>query len=433
MKNDLAIEISNLSKTYKLGAISTKTFFSDLKVFLKKFYLSAEKLDNDDQSNTIYALKKINLSINKGEILGIIGRNGAGKSTLLKVLSRITSPTFGEIRINGRVSSLLEVGTGFHPELTGRENIFLNGTILGMTTEEVKNKIDEIISFSQIEKFIDTPVKRYSSGMRVRLGFSVAAHLNSEILIIDEVLAVGDAEFQKKCLGKMNKIAENNRTILFVSHNMASVKSLCTRSIVINDGSIAYEGNVDDSIKYYLRSSNRLSQSKTKNKINHSVFRELLEFEKVVLKCKNGEIKDKFEKINDIIIEIYFNAFEEIKNPRFWVELDSEFGRVTKANMLVDGLSPGFVNGEGLIKLHFKNFKLSPQFFTLNIGLRDARGEAIASTINNAAGFSIIKENNKTNKNPNIADSFIKGSPILLPYEWEYKGNILRNKLLDVK
>ena len=431
MKNDVAIKITDLSKVYKLGSISTQTFFSDLKVFFKKLY-PYSKVNKIIQTNEIYALKNINLSINKGEILGIIGRNGAGKSTLLKVLSRITSPTFGEVRINGRVSSLLEVGTGFHPELTGRENIFLNGTILGMTSSEVKSKIDEIISFSEIEKFIDTPVKRYSSGMRVRLGFSVAAHLDSEILIIDEVLAVGDAEFQKKCLGKMNKIADNNRTILFVSHNMNSVKNLCTRSIVINNGSIIYEGNVDDSIKYYLKTSNISEATKKRKKINHTIFRELLEFEKVLLKDKHGEVRDEFEKIDDIIIEIYFNAFEKINNPKFWVELDSELGRVTKANMLVDGLSLEFIKGKGRLKLQFKNIKLSPQLFTLNIGLRDNRGEAIASTVNNVAGFTIIKENNKINKNLNIVDSFIKGAPVLFSYEWEYKGNILKNELQEV-
>ena len=196
-----------------------------------------------DDADIFWALKDINFEVKKGEVLGIIGKNGAGKSTLLKILSRITEPTGGRIEIYGRIASLLEVGTGFNPELSGRENVYLNGTILGMTKKEIDLKFDEIIDFSGVEKFIDTPVKRYSSGMKVRLAFAVAAHLDPEILIIDEVLAVGDAEFQKKCLGKMHDVAENEgRTVLFVSHNMSAVQTLCSRSVVLENGCLIFLG-----------------------------------------------------------------------------------------------------------------------------------------------------------------------------------------------
>ena len=205
-----------------------------------------------DKSEEFWALKDVNFEVNRGEVLGVIGRNGAGKSTLLKILSRITEPTEGRVTIEGRVASLLEVGTGFHPELTGRENIFLNGAILGMSRAETKNKFDEIVAFAEVEKFLDTPVKRYSSGMFVRLAFAIAAHLEPEILMVDEVLAVGDAEFQKKCLGKMGEVAGSGRTVLFVSHNLPAVTSLCTRALVLNRGKVIQQGEVEKAIATYL-------------------------------------------------------------------------------------------------------------------------------------------------------------------------------------
>ena len=235
--SDKAIIVEGLCKGYQLGSKKSK----NLRDALTNPFSSRKKIDD-----TFWALQDINFSINKGDAVGIIGRNGAGKSTLLKILSRITSPSKGRFEINGRVSSLLEVGTGFHPELTGRENIYLNGTILGMSRIEVKSKFDEIVAFIGVEKFIDTSVKRYSSGMYVRLAFAVAAHLEPEILIVDEVLAVGDAEFQKKCIGKMKDAsAKEGRTVLFVSHNMGTINQLCKKSILLKDGQIDLIGNSD--------------------------------------------------------------------------------------------------------------------------------------------------------------------------------------------
>jgi lipopolysaccharide transport system ATP-binding protein len=245
------IEISNLSKRYRIGV---KQNYYALRDSIAQFITQPFSLFKRDSGNDFWALKDISFSVKKGEIIGLIGTNGAGKSTLLKVLSRITPPTAGEVKLTGRVGSLLEVGTGFHPELTGRENIFLNGSILGMRGTEVKARFNEIVEFAGIEKFLDTPMKHYSSGMYTRLAFSVAAHLSSEILLVDEVLAVGDVEFQKKCLGKMDAIAKSGRTIIFVSHNLGALQQLCTKAVFLEQGRMKYVGNVDTAIVKYLAS-----------------------------------------------------------------------------------------------------------------------------------------------------------------------------------
>ena len=255
LKSDTVIKVENLNKIYRLGVMGGRTLSEDIQEWFrslkKKEKLSTAVSDSRTIGNLFTALSNINFEVAKGEILGIIGRNGAGKSTLLKLLSQITTPSSGEICIKGRIASLLEVGTGFHPELSGRENIYLNGAILGMTKAEINSKMKDIIDFSGIQSHMDTPVKRYSSGMKVRLGFAVAAHLEPEILVIDEVLAVGDMEFQRKCLGKMNEVANSGRTILFVSHNMSSVRNLCTKCMVLDEGKIIFIGDTDKAIELY--------------------------------------------------------------------------------------------------------------------------------------------------------------------------------------
>ncbi len=264
------IKVENLYKQYRLGQVSTGTLAHDINRWwhnlrgLEDPYEKVTALNNrtdNDESEYVWALQNINFEVKQGEVLGIIGKNGAGKSTLLKLLSKVTSPTKGNIKVNGRVASLLEVGTGFHKELTGRENVYLNGAILGMTKTEINRKFDEIVDFSGVGKYIDTPVKRYSSGMYVRLAFAVAAHLDPEIMIIDEVLAVGDIEFQKKCLGKMKDVSEGGRTVLFVSHNMAAVKTLCTRTILMNNGTIFKEGDTSQLIDDYIHINNNFSEN----------------------------------------------------------------------------------------------------------------------------------------------------------------------------
>ncbi len=283
MSDEVIIQVEGLGKRYRLGQQSSQRYTALRDVLTEKAkglfrVQSAKRKANGATSSALgssplartedlWALRDVSFSVRRGEVVGIIGRNGAGKSTLLKILSRITEPTEGRVRLRGRVASLLEVGTGFHPELTGRENIFLNGAILGMTKAEIKSKFDEIVAFAEIERFLDTPVKRYSSGMYVRLAFAVAAHLEPEILLVDEVLAVGDAEFQKKCLGKMQDVSRGGRTVLFVSHNMAAVQHLCLRAILLREGQLLLDGNTGEVIERYVSSTS--SDMETRVDLRH--------------------------------------------------------------------------------------------------------------------------------------------------------------------
>jgi lipopolysaccharide transport system ATP-binding protein len=276
MSNDVVIKVENLWKQYRYGTISHATLRKDIQSWWARirgkpdpnlpvdYEQSAKRKANGsnamlsapgamrEDDDRFWALQDINFEVKQGDVLGIIGRNGAGKSTLLKIMSRVTTPTRGQIKLKGRIASLLEVGTGFHPELTGRENIFLNGAILGMSKAEIKKKFDEIVAFAEIERFINTPVKRYSSGMYVRLAFAVAAHLEPEILLVDEVLTVGDAQFQKKCLGKMGEVAKEGRTVLFVSHNLTAIKSLCQQAVWLNDGQVVHKSDATGTVDEYL-------------------------------------------------------------------------------------------------------------------------------------------------------------------------------------
>ncbi|MEM6517337.1 MAG: ABC transporter ATP-binding protein [Bacteroidota bacterium] len=312
--SDIILKAENISKQYRLGLVGTGTLSHDLNrwwhrirgkedPFLKVGSVNDRSVKAD--SDYVWALKDINFEVKRGEVLGIIGKNGAGKSTLLKILSKVTSPTTGEIKTKGRIASLLEVGTGFHPELTGLENIYLNGTILGMSKREIKAKQEEIIDFSGCARYIDTPVKRYSSGMRVRLAFAVAAFLEPDILVVDEVLAVGDAEFQKKAVGKMQDISQGEgRTVLFVSHNMAAVKSLCTRALVLQNGIVVFEGDTDASVDFYLKGEldnlNSNIQVWTDNNMpNHENIK--LKSAKIFAKGKNEQ--DAITMADELILE----------------------------------------------------------------------------------------------------------------------------------
>ncbi len=318
---DIILKAENISKQYRLGQVGTGTLTHDLNRWWHEIrgkenpYLKIGETNDRStkgESDYVWALQDINFEVERGEVLGIIGKNGAGKSTLLKILSKVTAPTTGSIKYNGRIASLLEVGTGFNGEMTGRENIFLNGAILGMTKKEISSKIDEIIDFSGCERYIDTPVKRYSSGMYVRLAFAVAAFLEPDILIIDEVLAVGDAEFQKKAIGKMQDISKGQgRTVLFVSHNMAAVKSLCTRGIVLENGSVKYEGRIDDAIEKYLEDENITAHrvwDHFSGKKPKGDFIELIEA-KVI--NKDNKIAGNHSIYDDIRIEFTYEIFRD--------------------------------------------------------------------------------------------------------------------------
>ena len=307
------IKVENLYKQYRLGQVSTGSIAHDLNRWWHTArgkedpYEKITGVNNREESGSndyVWALQDINFSVKQGEVLGIIGRNGAGKSTLLKILSKVTSPTKGNIKVKGRIASLLEVGTGFHPELSGRENIFLNGAILGMTKSEIRSKFDEIVAFSGVEKYIDTPVKRYSSGMYVRLAFAVAAHLEPEILIVDEVLAVGDAEFQKKCLGKMKDASGEGRTVLFVSHNITAMKTLCERGIYLKNGEVALTSSIDEAVKNYL-SLTSLSSFQEINKGNDKIFINAIHF-------KDNGVNGNFDIDKELNIYIQFEVRDKL-------------------------------------------------------------------------------------------------------------------------
>ncbi len=336
------ISIENISKSYRLGLIGTGTLREDLQGWWHRVRglpdpnLKVDQMHQAIEGQTLWALQDVSLEVKQGEVLGIIGRNGAGKSTLLKILSRVTAPTSGRIRVKGRVASLLEVGTGFHPELTGRENIFLNGAILGMTKAEVTRKFDEIVAFSEIEQFIDTPVKRYSSGMYVRLAFAVAAHLDPEILVVDEVLAVGDVAFQKKCLGRMSTVAGEGRTVLFVSHNMQAVRQLCTRAVWLKKGALVMNGLAGDVVNEYLLDNATADDAETVKKQLQSFSPDpACRVDDVNIRQNGRDTRDILSG-ESVDVQIAYEIFHEVHGFHITIELlDSE------GTLIFDSLSNG--------------------------------------------------------------------------------------------
>lgn len=384
---DRIIQVNSISKYYKLGQYNNGTFFKDMQSMI------AEKLGKEDPNGKIgakarseledgfYALDNVSFDVERGSRIGIIGRNGAGKSTLLKLLSRITTPTKGEIIIRGRVASLLEVGTGFHPEMTGRENIYLNGAIMGMRRHEINRKIDDIIEFSEIGEHIDTPVKRYSSGMYVRLGFAVAAHLDSDILIADEVLAVGDAQFQKKAIGKLNDISTGEeRTVLFVSHQMNSVRSLCQKGIVLDHGKIVYQGDIEDCISFYQKDLYQISGTNDLSVYSNEFF-DLLEFEII---DKDGsviseavpndemhyvQIVFKMKKLHTAF-NIGYAVYDDCGTLMYWSYttdiLDTD-GKIRLGKNVIKGEIPAHFLNEGtysiriMSSIHFQEWLIDPE------------------------------------------------------------------------
>jgi len=331
--SDIAVKFENISKQYRLGKIGTGTLSHDLKrwwtvnvrgkadPYLKIGSVNDRSIKGD--TDYVWALRDINLEVRQGEVLGIIGKNGAGKSTLLKLISRVTTPTTGTIKARGRIASLLEVGTGFHPEMTGRENIFMNGSIMGMTKAEIIRKFDEIVDFAGVAKYIDTPVKRYSSGMTVRLGFAIAAHLEPEILVVDEVLAVGDAEFQQKALGKMKAISSGQgRTVLFVSHNMTAIANLSQYLCVLNNGTIDFEGEVSQGIEYYLNESKAASSNSSGVIRDHFSFPNDDDFELIDLQiCQNKKVGLEFYTNNTIDLNFYYLVKHRLSGLRVGFDL----------------------------------------------------------------------------------------------------------------
>jgi lipopolysaccharide transport system ATP-binding protein len=364
------------------------------------------------QQVDFWALKDVSFQIKQGEVVGIIGSNGAGKSTLLKILSRITVPSEGRIRIDGRIASLLEVGTGFHQELTGRENIFLNGAILGMTRAEIVRKFDEIVEFSGIEEFLDTPVKRYSSGMYVRLAFAVAAHLEPEILIVDEVLAVGDAAFQKKCIGKMGSFARSGRTILFVSHNMDAVRTLCQRAILFDSGKIRADGDVDSVVEDYFSRFSTGSGQQLRGA--HG-----LAIEKVVLKNDGGQETREFCPGEDLIIEITFDAQKCLERPYFTLAVRGQKGNCFTANMLLDGHRPKFLNGKGKISCRFKAIPLLPQRYAVQLAIKANNGKDVLMHYEDIGSFIVTADLVTYGFKGEFQTRVSEATSVVIPYEWQ--------------
>jgi homopolymeric O-antigen transport system ATP-binding protein len=413
---ELAIRVSDLGKRYLLGghqeayATLRETIVDVAHGFLKRVASPRRQL-RDRRDEEIWALRDVSLEVREGEVVGVIGRNGAGKSTLLKVLARITSPSTGRAEIHGRVGSLLEVGTGFHNELTGRENIYLNGAILGMRRKEIQRKFDQIVDFAELAKFIDTPVKHYSSGMYLRLAFAVAAHMETEILLVDEVLAVGDAAFQKRCLGKMEEAASAGRTVLFVSHNMAAVAGLCERAIWMEAGRIAADGPVDEVTDRYLT---KLSEGSFQF-INDAAG---LTIESVVLKDTRGDPRTHFRPADDLVVEIAYRASQPIRQPYLILVVYSALGPCFSANMLLDGHRPARLEGEGRIQCRFPSIPLLPQGYTIRMAIRKSDGKEQILRLQEVGSFTV---------GGNLADHGFhgefqalaaRGTPVTIPYEW---------------
>lgn len=329
MNSEVIINIEHVTKEYRLGAIGGGTLKGDLQSFMAKIKGKSDpnaKIGQGEYSKNqkFLALNDVNIKVHKGERVGIIGHNGAGKSTLLKLLSRVTAPSKGKISYNGRIASMLEVGTGFHPELTGRENVYLNGAILGMTKAEIDKKFDDIVAFAEMEKFIDTPVKRYSSGMYVKLAFAVAAHLDSEIMVMDEVLAVGDMKFQQKCLGKMGEVSEGEgRTVLYVSHNMNTIRQLCTRCVVLDHGTVVFDGDVERAIEIYMDNYADIKTDVSLADVKRPEYlgRKLkCEFERItVIEPEEGIVRNK----EPLLIEITWRCNVDIKDLKIRIEFSS--------------------------------------------------------------------------------------------------------------
>ncbi|MBD2201187.1 ABC transporter ATP-binding protein [Calothrix sp. FACHB-1219] len=423
--SDTVIRVENLGKKYIIGHQQQERYTALRDVITNKVKSLANvinpKFKNQNSQEEFWSLKDVSFEIKQGDRVGIIGRNGAGKSTLLKILSRITEPTQGSIKIKGRIASLLEVGTGFHPELTGRENIFLNGAILGMGKLEIQRKFDEIVAFAEIEKFLDTPVKRYSSGMYVRLAFAVAAHLEPEILIVDEVLAVGDAVFQKKCLGKMEDVGKEGRTVLFVSHNMATINKLCSKAILLVNGSLFYEGDTLNCIQKYLKLSNSNEQVQSLHeKRNNSPYPLTLnaKIENIKIISNNNVNPSILESEKPVLIETKILCTKTI--------LCSFYISITRDEQEVIWLCSGPISGKTYIlksgintiacQIHKLNLAIGD--YKMNIGLSVPNQEWI-DFIDNAYAFSI------ETFDPKMSGFNMKYGVFYVEHDWITQENLI--------
>lgn len=398
--SDVAIRVENLSKLYRIGAQqrhdTLRDTIADFRLKMtdsrrRRRNLPSSILDLPSETD-FWALKEVSFEVKRGEVVGIIGRNGAGKSTLLKILSRITEPTEGRAEIHGRVGSLLEVGTGFHPELTGRENIYLNGAILGMRRTEIAAKFDEIVAFSEIEKFLDTPVKRYSSGMYVRLAFAVAAHLEPEILLVDEVLAVGDATFQKKCLGKMGDVAQEGRTILFVSHNMSAIQRLCARSFLLEAGQIAAWGNTPEIVNRYVATDAYTATPRKWNDVSHMNRRGSGEAKFKAVSFSGSDRNLGYQPYTDGSLEMQLRITSDTSRSVGSIAVtiyDQYATKLVNADTLALGRPITLTSGENHFLIRIRQLHLNQGIYVLGLWMADPAG-GVLDYIESVLGFQVL-------------------------------------------
>jgi lipopolysaccharide transport system ATP-binding protein len=430
--SDIAIKVEDVGKLYRLGEVGTGTLSQDLKRWWAinrgkedPFAKIGEVNDRTQKgdSDYVWALKNISFEVKQGEVLGIIGRNGAGKSTLLKLLSKVTTPSTGSIKVKGRIASLLEVGTGFHPDLTGRENVFLNGAILGMTKAEVKKKFDEIVDFAGVERYIDTPVKRYSSGMYVRLAFAVAAFLEPEILIVDEVLAVGDAEFQKKCLGRMKDVSVNDgRTVLFVSHNIAAVSALCTQGLLLNNGRIEAQGQVDNVLKRYLQQKKLDANGRVVfngNEPERFGEKQFARWISLQLVNSDGNITEQFVMGEKMLIQLELDVLK----PSDEFEIGIGIGNLHEvySHYFVspwEGFTSLPKKGKTTLEVEVPRIQLFPGDYIITIWIC-VRGAYYDDAIHSAANFKV--EEGKINEHDTYFERFSKSTQVYVPTHWSIK------------
>lgn len=430
---DIAIRCEGLSKRYRIGEqerykalrdviadTATAPFRRLRHAISRNGHASGTSPSalSSSPSNTIWALDDVSFEVKRGEVVGIIGRNGAGKSTLLKILSRITKPTKGQAEIHGRVGSLLEVGTGFHPELTGRENIYLNGAILGMHKAEIDRKFDEIVAFAEVEKFIDTPVKRYSSGMYVRLAFAVAAHMETEILLVDEVLAVGDAQFQKKCLGKMSDVARHGRTVLFVSHNMAAVQSLCPRGVLLDGGKLTQDGNSDHIIAGYLTRVAETTAAVTDlrgHANRHQGCQPILSSVRIL--NSSGELTSSLYPGDDLILEFDLDSPFAINEPTLGVGVDNAMGaRMFSVMTHYSGCEWPKLESATTVRCTVPSVSLVPGRYLMSLSVGNTYN-TLMDAITHAASFS-IEENDYFGTGRSLTADL---GVVLAQSRWEFK------------
>ncbi len=407
-----AVEVKNLGKKYSLGEREKYLALRDLIVKAAKVPMNLLRGKKFRKKGEFWALRNVSFNVEEGEVIGIIGRNGAGKSTLLKILSRITEPTEGEVRLNGRISSLLEVGTGFHPELTGRENIYLNGAILGMRKKEIEAKFDEIVEFSGVEKFLDMPVKRYSSGMQVRLAFSVAAHLEPDILVIDEVLAVGDAEFQKKCLGKMGEVTQKSgRTILFVSHDMGAIQKLCNRTILLDHGEVKMIGDTRDVIREYMSLGKSMLEGTIDEAENRPGNKKWI-FETLKLFDNKDNAVSSFHEEEEIVVKGKIVNRKHDDTAFISVILSRDDGI-----LISKVFSKTFVSKDCNFKLSIKDLNLFSGVYNLNFWLGSIDGKELYDYVEPGLKFEIVNKSQRLG-GINYADGIIH-----IDSSWEYEND----------